>query len=64
MKSFFQHLPRFVKGRCYYPVAKLLGKHLSYTWIASSSPVIAVMIAIIAYKFWHIGLKHYGSTGA
>ncbi len=44
----------------YYPVANLLDKHLPYTWIAYTSPVIAIIIAITAYKFWHIGLKHYG----
>jgi ABC-2 type transport system permease protein len=48
----------------YYPVANLLGKHLPYTWIAYTLPMIAIIIAITAYKFWHIGLKHYGSTGA
>lgn len=48
----------------YYPVANLLGKDYPNLWIAYISPVIAFVMAIIAYTFWHIGLKHYGSTGA
>ena len=48
----------------YYPVANLLGKDYPNLWIAYISPVIALVMAIIAYIFWHIGLKHYGSTGA
>ena len=48
----------------YYPVANLLEKNLPHLWIAHISPIIALIIAIIAYNFWHIGIKHYGSTGA
>ena len=48
----------------YYPVASLLEKNLPHLWIAHISPIIALIIAIIAYNFWHIGIKHYGSTGA
>ncbi len=48
----------------YYPVAYLLGKDYPYLWIAYISPVIAFVMAIIACIFWHIGLKHYGGTGA
>lgn len=48
----------------YYPVANLLEKNLPHLWIAHISPIIAIIIAIIAYNFWHIGIKHYGSTGA
>ena len=48
----------------YYPVANLLGKDYPNLWIAYISPVIAFVMVIIAYIFWHIGLKHYGSTGA
>ena len=48
----------------YYPVANLLGKDYPNLWIAYISPVIAFVMAINAYIFWHIGLKHYGSTGA
>ena len=48
----------------YYPVANLLEKNLPHLWIAHISPIIALIIAIIAYNFWHIGIKHYGSTGS
>lgn len=48
----------------YYPVANLLGKNLPHLWIAHISPIIALVMAIIAYNFWHFGVKHYGSTGA
>jgi len=48
----------------YYPVAHLLGKGLSHSWIVYVSPVMALIMATIAYNFWHMGLKHYGSTGA
>ena len=48
----------------YYPVANLLGRDYPNLWIAYISPVIAFVMVIIAYIFWHIGLKHYGSSGA
>lgn len=47
----------------YYPVSYLLGKNLLHSWTVYISPVIALIMAVIAYNFWHIGLKHYGSTG-
>lgn len=48
----------------YFPVANLLGKNLSHSWISYISPIIAFVIAITALEFWHAGLNHYGSTGA
>ena len=49
----------------YYPVSHLLDKTVSlHSCIVYISPIIALIMAIIAYNFWHRGLKHYGSTGA
>ena len=48
----------------YYPVANLLGKNLQPFWLPFIAPIVAFVMAVIAYHFWHIGLKRYGSTGA
>ena len=48
----------------YYPVAMLLGKNVPNPYVGNLSPVIAMVIGVISYCLWHIGLKRYNSTGA
>lgn len=48
----------------YYPVAILLGKNISNYFLCKLSPIIALVIGLIAYILWHIGLKRYNSTGS
>ncbi len=48
----------------YYPVAMLLGKEVPYSHVFHLSPVIALVMGLVAYSLWHKGLKRYNSTGA
>lgn len=48
----------------YYPVAMLLEKDVSNSYVGNLSPVIALVIGITSYSLWHIGLNRYNSTGA
>ena len=48
----------------YFPAARLLEKKVLYQQISNFSPVIALVMAVLAYVLWHRGLKHYGSSGA
>jgi ABC-2 type transport system permease protein len=47
----------------YYPAEILLGKG-EYSQIAYLTPVIGIVLLIIAYNFWKIGLKNYASSGS
>lgn len=47
----------------YYPVAFILGKNLPHIWIAFLSPFMALVMAVMAYYLWNMGIKRYGSSG-
>lgn len=47
----------------YYPAAMLLGKVVPYSHIFCWSPAIALIMGLIAYALWHMGLKRYHSAG-
>lgn len=46
----------------FYPASYLLGREIgALAWL---SPLIALVLMLLAYRFWLFGLKHYGSTGS
>lgn len=46
----------------FYPASYLMGLDVGlYAWLP---PVVAVMLLVVAYRFWQFGLRHYGSTGS
>jgi ABC-2 type transport system permease protein len=51
----------------YLPIARLLGKGDVYgapAWIQWSSPVVAVVLAVVARGVWSFALRHHRSTGS
>ncbi len=50
-------------GFCsFYPASYLLGHPIGY--LAWLSPLVAVILLFIGYRFWLFGLAHYTSTGS
>jgi viologen exporter family transport system permease protein len=50
----------------YYPALMLLDKvdpQSSWGWLSYMSPVVALILAILAYGIWHLGLQRYSSSG-
>ena len=45
----------------FYPASYLLGRDLG--WVAWLAPIAAILLLLIAYRFWVFGLRHYNSTG-
>jgi ABC-2 type transport system permease protein len=46
----------------FYPASYLLGRHVGImAWL---SPVVAVLLLALAYRFWQFGLRHYEGTGS
>lgn len=45
----------------FYPATYFLNK--SYSHLSMVSPIIAIILWIIALRFWKIGIKNYSSTG-
>jgi len=51
----------------YYPALLILGKQdlmLFPAWVSYLTPAVAVLLFVIAYRFWFYGLKRYNSTGS
>ena len=48
----------------YYPVTMILGKDVAHSGICYLSPVIALIMGLVSYALWHMGVKWYNSTGA
>ena len=46
----------------FYPASQILGRDVGA--LASLAPVVATVMAIISYRVWLFGLKHYGGTGS
>ena len=46
----------------FYPASYLLGKDVS--GITLALPLIAIVLSLIAYRIWQIGLQQYTSTGS
>jgi ABC-2 type transport system permease protein len=50
----------------YYPALMLLGRldpHSPWGWLSYMSPVVALMLALLAAGIWHMGLQRYSSSG-
>ena len=46
----------------FYPASHLLGREVGLlAWLA---PLVAIVLAVISYRVWLFGLKHYGGTGS
>jgi ABC-2 type transport system permease protein len=46
----------------FYPASQLLGRDVGLlAWLA---PFVAAVLAVISYRVWLFGLKHYGGTGS
>ena len=45
----------------YYPTMDYLGMNHSMIYL---SPIVAIILWIIAVKVWNLALKHYRSTGS
>lgn len=46
----------------FYPASYLLGKDVGV--LAWASPVVAVILLLVAYQVWRFGLSHYSGTGS
>ena len=46
----------------FYPAMFLLGCEVG--WLAFASPIMAIMLFVVAYQVWQIGLRHYQGTGS
>jgi ABC-2 type transport system permease protein len=46
----------------FYPASYLLGHDMG--WLAWLAPFVAVILVIIGYQVWKIGLRHYAGTGS
>lgn len=46
----------------YYPASLILNKDIN--WVAYLTPVVALIVALVAVFFWKKGLKQYESTGS
>ena len=50
----------------YYPALMLLGKldpHSPSAWLGYMSPVVALILSVIASRVWHLALRRYSSSG-
>ncbi len=46
----------------FYPASQILGRDVGImAWLP---PVVALVLAVISYRVWLFGLKHYGGTGS
>jgi ABC-2 type transport system permease protein len=47
----------------FYPASQFLrrGEFQPYFYLA---PVVTIAVAVIAASFWHLGVRHYNSTGS
>lgn len=46
----------------FYPASALLGRDVgALAWL---SPLVALVLIVVAYRIWLFGLRHYGSTGS
>lgn len=46
----------------FYPASQLLGREVGL--LAWLGPLVAVVLALISYRVWLFGLRHYGGTGS
>ncbi len=46
----------------FYPASFLLGKNIG--WMAWLSPLVALLLIVVAYRVWLFGLGHYSGTGS
>ena len=46
----------------FYPASYLLGHDMG--WLAWLAPFVAVILVLIGYQVWKIGLRHYAGTGS
>lgn len=46
----------------YYPASALLGRDVGV--LAWLSPVMALLMTLLAYRIWLFGLSHYSGTGS
>jgi viologen exporter family transport system permease protein len=50
----------------YYPALMLLGKldpQSPWGWLGYMSPLVALLLVIIASGVWHLAIQHYSSSG-
>lgn len=48
----------------YWPCAYLLGRGYTPVWLSWLSPVIGFLFFLLCLAVWHIGVRHYRSTGS
>jgi ABC-2 type transport system permease protein len=48
----------------YYPIATLLRHESIPFWIGALMPAAGIIFLFLACQFWHIGVRHYRSTGS
>jgi ABC-2 type transport system permease protein len=46
----------------FYPASHLMG--LNAGWIAWMAPLAAILLLLIGYQVWRVGLRHYAGTGS
>ncbi len=48
----------------YYPIATLLSHESLPFWLGLISPLAGMVFLFLACKLWHLGVRHYSSTGS
>jgi ABC-2 type transport system permease protein len=51
----------------YLPAARLLGRRPAYdvpSWLTLASPIVAIVLAVIAHTVWSFALRHHRGTGS